>query len=93
MAKVQMTVKEIMEVFEVSQSRAYSRLRELKAQELSCEVICDGQESYIEPEYYPEGFDSESREVYYSDSQSYFNSYVSQKEDAYEMFTRIGQMD
>lgn len=41
----------------------------------------------------PAVFDSESREVYYSDSQSYFNSYVSQKEDAYEMFTRIGQMD
>ena len=31
MAKGQVTVKEIMEVFEVSQSRAYSRLRELKA--------------------------------------------------------------
>ena len=29
----------------------------LQAQELSCRVICDGQESYIEPEYYPEGFD------------------------------------
>lgn len=32
MAKEQVTVKEIMEVFEVSQSRAYSRLRELKAE-------------------------------------------------------------
>ena len=32
MAKEQVTVKEIMEVFEVSQSRAYLRLRELKAE-------------------------------------------------------------
>ena len=29
----------------------------LEVQELSCRVVCDGQESYIEPEYYPEGFD------------------------------------
>ena len=29
----------------------------LQVQELSCRVVCDGQESYIEPEYYPEGFD------------------------------------
>ena len=32
MAKEQVTVKEIMEVFDVSHSRAYSRLRELKAE-------------------------------------------------------------
>lgn len=30
---------------------------QLQAQELSCKVICEGQESYIEPKYYPEGFD------------------------------------
>ena len=39
----------------------------LQAQELSCEVICDGQESYIEPEYYPEGFDYDYEKLIYAE--------------------------